>query len=246
MVKRLPVMGRVSIFLILALLAAPAFAGPDDFDIRLGTAPPPPAPADPARVKAVENFLAARQVGSHEASKRAAARALLTAKADDETLFGPPAATLAAYDFHDASIEDEGRSAFSVSVYLLFANRDGVVVESRDEILDFSARGQRGYVCTSIAPTSVITWDAGGVAKTADEIGAADALARADNVLHAWTTRERGEAAYSLADIWKTEDGRVLVQCLRFTAQRGRRGFDAQDSTLVLKKDGAGYSVDSN
>ena len=182
-------MRRASIFLILALLAAPAFAGPDDFDIRLGKAPPPPAPADPARVKAVESFLSARQVGSHEATKRAPARALFAGKADDATLFGHPGATLAAYDFHDASIEDEGRSAFSVSVYLLFANLDGVVVESRDETLEFAARAKRGYVCTSIAPTNVIGWDAGGVAKTADEIGASDALARADNVLHAWTTR---------------------------------------------------------
>ncbi len=239
-------MRRAAIFLTLALLAAPVFAGPDDFDIRLGKAPPPPPPSDPARVKAVEGFLAARQVGSHETSRRGAARAIVACKADDATLFGSPAATLAAYDFHDAAIEDEGRSAFSVSVYLLFANRDGVVVESRDETLRFEARAKKGYVCTSIAPTNVIAWDAGGVAKTADEIGAADALTRADNVLHAWMTRERGEAAYSLADIWKTEDGRVLVQCLRFTAQRGRRGFDAQDSTLVLRKDGAGYSVESN
>ncbi len=238
-------MRRAALVLTLALLAAPALAGSDDFDIRLGKAPPPPARVDPVKVKAVESFLSGRQAGGREQARRAATRAMLTCKIDDATLFGPKLTALAAYDFHDAAIESQTRSAFTVTVYLLFANKDGEVTESRNEALRFAARG-RGYVCTSIQPTDVMVWDGTGVAKTADELGATEALARADDVLHAWTIRERGVAAYSVADILASEDGRVLVQCLRFTAQRGRRGFDAQDSTLVLRKSGSGYSVDAN
>jgi hypothetical protein len=238
-------MRRAALFLALALLTAPAYAGSDEFDIRLGKAPPPPPPVDRSKVSAVERFLSGRQAGSREPGQRAAARALLACKADDATLYGPKGATLAAYDFHDAAIKPEGRGAFTVAAYLLFANKEGVVLESRDETLRFAARG-KGYVCTSIQLTNAMTWDGDGVARAADAIGAAEALVRADSVLHAWATRERGAAAYSVADIRKSEDGRVLVQCLRFTAQRGRRGFDAKDSTLVLHKDGSGYSVDAN
>lgn len=238
-------MRRAALFLVLALLTAPAYAGSDEFDIRLGKAPPPPPPVDRAKVSAVELFLSGRQAGSREPARRAAARALLACKADDATLFGPKFATLAAYDFHDAAIEPDGRGAFNVTAYLLFANKDGVVLESRDETLRFAARG-KGYVCTSIQLTNAMTWDRDGVARAADAIGAAEALVRADAVLHAWTTRQHGTAAYSVADIRKSEDGRVLVQCLRFTALRGRRGFDAMDSTLVLHKDGSGYSVDAH
>jgi hypothetical protein len=239
-------MRRALVFLLLALLSAPAFAGSGDFDIRLGKAPPPPPPVDRAKVSVVERFLAARQAGSQDKRHRGNARALFASNVDDQTLFGPRYAALAAYDFHDQSIRPAGRGTFRVNVYLLFADKSGVVQESRDETLTFAARA-KGFVCTSIRPTGSIRWDLDGVASVAGSIGAEGALARVQNVLHAWTQRQPWNAAYSVADVTMSEDGRVLVQCLRFTASRGRRGFDAKDSTLVLKKENSGgYRIDAN
>lgn len=229
-----------------AVSSAPARAQSDQFDIQLGKAPPPPLPPDRARIAAVERFLAARQAGSRDRSGRAGARARLAAKVDDAALFGPRGDALVAYDFHDQSIQSTGRGAFRVDVYLLFADKDGVVAESRNETLTFQAR-EEGYVCSSIRATGTIQWDQNGVAKSADSIGVEEALARAENVLHSWKDRQQWNAAYSVADVKKAEDGSVLVQCLRFTASRGRRGFDAKDSTLVLRKESTGgYRVDSN
>lgn len=238
-------MRRALLIFLLALLATPVLAGPAGFDIQLGTEPPAPKPTDPARIAAVERFLSARQAGSQDAKQRAAARALLAAKADDEALFGPRYGSLLAYDFHDRAIESTGPGTFRVRAYLLFAGKEGVVVESRDETLTFAARGQ-GWVCTAMKPTGTMVWDRNGLDETADRLDAADALARAENVLHAWATRQRGGAAYSVADIQRSGDGRIRVQCLRFIASRGRRGFEAQDSTLVLVRDGTGYRVESN
>ena len=238
-------MRRAVLTFLLALLAVPAFAGSDEFDIRLGSEPPKPKSVDPATVASVEKFLGARQLGSRDAKQRGAARAMLAGKADDAELFGPSGATLAAHDFHDRSIEPEGKGSFRVSVYLLFANKDGAVVESRDETLTFAAR-KGGYVCTGLKAAGSMTWDERGVAETADRLKAGEALARAENALHAWAKRHEGVATYSIADIQEAGDGRYRVQCLRFTASRGRRGFDAQDSTLILVRDGEGFRVDSN
>ncbi|HEY7728897.1 MAG TPA: hypothetical protein VID50_10640 [Candidatus Eisenbacteria bacterium] len=239
-------MRRTLLLLLPALLSASAFAATDGFDIRLGKAPTPPRPVDQAKVGAVERFLTARQAGTQSSDRRGEARSLLAARADDNTLFGPRGATLVAYNFHDGSIRPAGRGGFQADVYLLFAGRNGVVVESRDETLTFAARG-KGYVCTSIRATGAIAWDADAVTKLADAIGVPDALARAVDALRAWTQRQRGTAAFSVADVWKTKDGTVLVQCLRFTASRGRRGFDAQDSTIVLRREGPdGYRVEAD
>jgi hypothetical protein len=239
-------MRRGLLFLLLALLSVPVFAGAEDFDIRLGKALPPPPPVDRAKVAAVNRLFADRQAGSLEPRRRGGARSMVAAKVDDETLFGPRSATLLAYDFHDASIRPAGKGAFRVDADLLFADTDGVVVESRDETLTFQGRG-KGYVCTSIRTTGSIGWERGGVAGAADSMGAAGALARAQNVLHAWAARQKWNAAYSVADVTRGEDGRVLVQCLRFTATRGQRGYDSKDSTLVLVKESSGgYRVDAN
>ena len=239
-------MRRGLLVLFLLFHGAPAVAASEPFDIHLGTPTPPPPSPDRGRIAVVERFLAARQAGSRSPSQGGGARALLAAKADRETLFGPHSGTLVAYDFHDQSVQPTGRGRFRVDVYLLFADKDGVVEESRNETLTFEARGQ-GYVCTSIRPTGTIQWDQNGVAKSADAIGVEEALARAENVLHAWKERQEWNAAYSVADVKRAEDGSVLVQCLRFTASRGRRGFDAKDSTLVLRKEASGgYRVDPN
>jgi hypothetical protein len=239
-------MRRLLPLLLTALLAAPAFAGSGEFDIQLGTAPPPRPPVDRAKVSVVERFLAARQAGSRSGRHRGEARSMIASKVDDQTLFGPRYAGLVAYDFHDRSIRPAGKGAFLVDVYLLFADKDGVVQESRDETLTFSAR-TKGYVCSSIRRTSAIRWDLDGVARAADSLGAEDALVRARNALQAWAQRQGANAAYSVADLSRGEDGRIYVQCLRFTAGRGRRGIDATDSTLVLTKERTGgYRIDSN
>lgn len=239
-------MRRLLPLILVAFLATPALAGAGEFDIQLGKAPSPRRPVDRAKVSVVERFLAARQAGSQDRRHRGDARSMLATKVDEKTLFGPRYAGLVAYDFHDRSIRPAGKGAFLVDVYLLFADKDGVVQESRDETLKFAARA-KGYVCTSVRPTGTIRWDLDGVSAAADSLGAEDALARARNALRAWAKRQRWNAAYSVADVSRGEDGRVYVQCLQFTASRGRRGIDATDSTLVLKKESAGgYRIDSN
>lgn len=238
-------MRRALLTFLLALLATPAFAGTAGFDIQLGTEPPAPKPVDPAKITAVERFLAARQDGSRDAKQRGEARALVTEKVKDEELFGPAGATMIAYDFHDRAIEPGESGSFRVRVYLLFCGGEGSVVGSRDETLTFRAR-DGGYACSSMMTTGSMDWDQTGVADSADRLQGGDALAEAEGALSAWTRQQQGGAAWSVADIEKLAEGRFRVQCLRFTASRGKRGFDAKDSALILVRDGEGFRVDSN
>ena len=74
----------------------------------------------------------------------------------------------------DAAIVRLEGGRFRVPVYLLFADRQGRVTESRDEVLTFTGGGG-GTICASLKTASVMRWDSGEVVKSAaasSEIGA--------------------------------------------------------------------------
>jgi len=240
------------LLLVLVLAAAPALAGSDPnpegavTEIRLGTAPPPPPAVDPARVRAVERFLAARQTASTRRADGHPARLAVSAPkgATAEDLYGPSGSRLVAFDFKNASIETSGQGRFDVTVYLLFADGAGQIVESRNEHLTFA--GVSGaWSCVTQRTATSMAWDSGAVAKAAEAQGLADAFTKARAHLKSWTAGAR-PLAYSVADVAASADGRVVVLCLRFRAESGRRGFDVREDPVVLSRDRGDLRVESN
>lgn len=249
-------MRPASLALLVLVAAVPAFAGAGPAldaptgsatEIRLGQAPPPPPAVDPSRVNAVEQFLAARQEGS---AARATGRAVKLAAmaprgATAEELYGPKGARLVAFDFKNESVESAGPGRFQATAFLLFADEAGQVVESRDELLVFA--GTSGaWTCVSRQTTASMSWDSGGVLDTAVSLGVSDELRQARAHLRDWTIGRRQRLAYSVSDVAKERNGRVVVQCLRFTADPGRRGFGVDSAPLVLTRDGGKLRVESN
>jgi len=236
------------ILCILALCAVPALADPDVPEIRLGTPPPSEPPVDPAKIHAVEAFLAARQIGSLNRDHAAPARALIhtTDPLNDATLFGPKGATLAAFNFEDESIAQVGFGHFSVSAYLLFANGSGQIIESRDEDLVFAQEGDR-YVCTFLHAVNMITWTQDGVRDEAAALGASAEFERAQRQLSDGALGHDRLTTYSLADVERGPGGRVVVQCLRFRSDPGKRGFQVTSAPIVLyRSSGDSIRIESN
>ncbi len=250
---------RLFSLLLLALLAsAPAFAGTGSEPgsdgsatqiplIHLGEAPPPPPAVDPSRVNAVERYLAARQTGSVARTKGRMAKlpAMAPRSATAEELYGPKEAHLIAFDFKDESVEASGAGRFQVTAFLLFADETGQVVESRDEALVFTGKSG-AWSCASRQTTASMSWSSDGVFDSAAELGVSEELRRAETHLRDWTIGRRQALAYSVADVAKERDGRVVVQCLRFTADPGKRGFDVDSATVVLTRDGGTLRVEPN
>ena len=233
--------------LISAAAAAPTQGDSEVTEIRLGQAPPAHAKADPSLVHAVERFLAARQDASIDRTLAGHARALLATheKVDDEVLFGPHDASMAAFDFHDDGIETLGSGRFRVTAYLLFSDDEGKIVQSRDENLVFTAR-EGGTACTELHTTNVISWNQDGIAETAKTIGASLELERANRYLREGARSGDRLLAYSLADVTRDSGGKVLVQCLRFRSQAGKRGFEVTASPLVLTRTADSIRVEPN
>ena len=71
------------------------------------------------------------------------------------------------------------------------------------------------------------------------------ALARAPELLHAWAQRQRQASAYSIEDIYRADAGKLLIPCLRFTAEFGKRGYEVIDSPLVASKGPSGFRVEA-
>jgi len=240
-------MRLLTALLSIFLLSTPVLADTEPTEIRLGKAPAPPPAVDSNKIRAVERFLAARQTASIDRSRGSDPRRFLdgSAKVDDETLTGAKGQRLVAFDFNDAAIEAAGAGRFRVRIYLLFADSDGRVVESRDETLLFSGE-KSAYVCVSVKPTSVMHWESSEVEKSADALSAKDALAQVQDFLRSWASRQTGISAYSVEEIYPAGEAKLLVPCLRFTAEHGKRGYDVLDSPLVLSRSASGYHVESN
>ena len=230
----------------LLLFASSAFAEPGVTEIRLGAPDPAPTPVDKAKVNAVERFLAARQTGSIDRDLAPRARSLLRTKerVDDPTLLGPKGSILAAFDFHDEAIEAAAPGRFHVSVFLLFANPAGQVVESRDETLTFSKAGD-SYICEALRVTNTIVWSQEEVLEAARSLGASRELDEAQRYVQSTASKSR-RVAYSLADVQKGADGKVVVQCLRFKSDPGRRGIDVSTAPIVLSRSDDSVRVESN
>jgi hypothetical protein len=245
-------MKRVLLGILLLLLAAPAVAStaapqPGLADIVLGAPSPPPAQADPAQVKAVDRFLAARQEGSIHHKRQDEARRLLAMKArpSQEILFGPRGTTISAYDFENESIEAMDRSHFRVPIYMIVANPDGQVVESRTEMLTFE-RADDGWRCSDLRSIDFIQWWPESLSDAASSQGAAEEYMRVRAYLRETRSHDRQALAYSLADIERTDD-RVVVQCLRFASDVGKRGFRVNDTPIVLSRSADGLiRIESN
>lgn len=241
--------------LLLAAAAPAASASNDDggsspggvTEIRLGEAPPPPPTVDRSRVNVVERYLASRQEGSLARSRGSAVKvaAMGPKGAKAEELYGPKGARLVAFDFESEAIEPAGSGRFQVPVYLLFADDAGQVVESRDETLAFTACGG-SWCCASRTTSASIAWNSDQVLSTAESLGVSDEFRKACAHLSDWTAGRDQGLAYSVADIAKERDGRVVVQCLRFTAALGHRGYDVSSAPLVLSRDGGVLRIESN
>jgi len=240
-------MRLLTVLLSLFLISTPVLAATEPTEIRLGKAPAPPPAVDANKTRSVERFLAARQTASIDRSRGQDPRRFLSgsAKVDEETLTGAKGQRLVAFDFKDATIEAAGAGRFRVQTYLLFADKDGRVVESRDETLLFSGE-KSAYVCVSVQPTNVMRWDSSEVEKSANALSAKDALAQAEGFLQAWAKSQASGSAYSVEEIYAAGQGKLLVPCLRFTAEYGKRGYDVVDSPLVLSRSSSGYRIESN
>ncbi len=243
------VIQRIPALILLAFtvaFAAPrASASEAPTEIRLGKPPQPAPKADPAAVHAVERFFAARQSASMDRSRLPAARRWLTAavKVDPSTLAGEPGQTLVAFDFQDGAIERLGNGRFRVSVYLLFADRQGKVAESRDEVLTFTGQAA-SYVCASLKTTNVMRWDTAEVVKSAERLHSSQALETADQSLKSWTQEQNRLAAYSIEDVYPAGTGRIMIPCLKFTAAIGTRGYDVVDSPIMMRRGPRGFQIE--
>jgi hypothetical protein len=229
-------------------VASPAATDPGLTQIQLGSTPPAPSPADPAKVRAVERLLAARQDGSLNRKQTAEARRLVSTKerAGDDLLFGDPGSSIAAFDFQNDAIEAPDAGHFEVPVYILFANPDGQVVASRSEIIVFTRR-EAAWVCTGLYSMEVMAWLPEPVRDSAQALGAAEEYMRAQTFLRDMRSGGRRTLSYSLADIQKTSEGKVVVQCFRFASNLGKRGFDVNDAPIVLTRAADGLiRVESN
>ena len=241
-IKYLPALILLAFAVPHASSTAPAEA---PAEIRIGKAPRPAPKPEPAHVRAVERFLAARQSASLDRSREPAARRLLAAgvKADSRTLAGEPGQTLVAFDFSDGAIERVVEGRFRVSVYLLFADRQGRVAESRDEVLTFSGGGG-ATLCTSLKTASVMHWDSQEVVKSADRLRSREALDRAEEFLKDWAQGQTRIGAYSIEGVYPAGSARIMIPCLKFTSEFGKRGYDVVDAPIIMRRGPRGYQIE--
>ncbi|TMQ51103.1 MAG: hypothetical protein E6K71_00860 [Candidatus Eisenbacteria bacterium] len=232
---------------LLAAGFAPAGAPGDEppTEIRLGK-PKAPAPRpDPSYARAAERFLAARQSASIDRSREPAARRWLpkAVKVDTATLIGSPGQRLVAFQLPEGGIEPLGIGGFRATVYLLFADAQGRVAETRDEVLTFVG-SRETYVCGALKTASTMRWDSEDVRKSAERLHSREAYERADEFLKDWVNQQRRTAAYSMQDFYPAGSGKIMIPCLRFTAEVGKRGYEVLDSPIIMKRGPRGYQIE--
>ena len=212
-------------------------------EIRLIGTTAPERSFDRSKTEAVESFLAARQDGSIDPSlaERVRSRLRTTEEVPTTALFGPKGATLAAFDFREEAIVQEA-DEFRVPVYLLFTDKSGRVVETRDESLTFSP-GDGSYVCTGLRATNVISWNDESVRAAAKKANAEWELERVERHLREWTADRNDLAGYSVSSVRPRGDGSFLVTCMRYESQPGQRGYRVDVSPIVLRRSGDSIRV---
>ncbi len=162
---------------------------------------------------------------------------------DPNTLAGEPGQTLVAFDFPDGAIERQTDGRFRVSVYLLFADRQGKVVQSRDEVLTFTGKAGAN-VCAALKTTNVMHWDSDEVVKSAARLHSSQALDVAEQSLRTWTSQQTRVAAYSIEDVYPAGIGQIMVPCLKFSAKFGKRGYDVADVPIMMRRGSKGYLIE--
>ena len=90
----------------------------------------------------------------------------------------------------------------------------------------------------------VMSWDSGEALKSADRLRARDALERGNEFLLDWAKRQTRPAGYSIEDVYAAGAMRVMIPCLRFTAEFGKRGYDVVDSPLIMRRGPKGYRLE--
>jgi len=225
----------LALFLLCFLAAEPPT------EIRLGKAAPQAPKADPAQVKAVERFFAARQSASMDRTRLRIVRGMMTggANQDPSVLLGDAGHILTAFDFTDGAIERIGNGRFAVTVYVLFADRQGRVVESRDEALAFA-----GQTCVSLHILNTMRWGSEEVEKSARRLHVDQALDGADEFLREWATKQIRMAAFSIEDVYPTGVNRVMIPTLQFSATPGKRGYDVVDAPIMMRRGPKGYMIE--
>ena len=118
-------------------------------------------------------------------------------------------------------------------------------MESRDEDLTFSKAGDT-YVCEAIRVTNLIEWSQADVLEAARSLGASKELDEAQRYVRESAAAKTARVAYSFADVQKNADGRIVVQCLRFKSDPGRRGFDVTTAPIVLSRSDDSIRVEPN
>jgi hypothetical protein len=166
-----------------------------------------------------------------------------SATADVATLAGEPGQILVAFDFPDGAIEKLGGGRFRLAVYLLFADRQGKVVQSRDEVLAFVPQAG-GYACAALLTASTMNWDSNAIVKGAARLHCSQALEEADASLREWATRQTRLAAYSIEDVFPAGSGRIMIPTLKFTAAQGKRGYDEVDSPIMMRRGPRGFQIE--
>jgi len=226
------------------LVEEPADSGAKEI-VLVGENPaPPPAPPDIARSAAVEEFLSARQDASVDRSLAGQVRREMATSVHvaDDVLLGPSGASMVAFDFDDGDIRRaEGNAGrFTVTSTVIFASADGQIIESRDEELTFVASGS-GYACAKIAATNVISWEATAAQRASDA-----GIARDMEGLKEYWRRPSNpgqSVAYSVSDVERRPDGDVVVSCIRYTANAGKRGFQTEAASVVITKQDGSFQL---
>jgi hypothetical protein len=127
-------------------------------------------------------------------------------------------------------------------VYLLFTDKQGRVVETRDETLTFST-GEGSYVCTDLRATNVIAWNDETVRAAAKTANALWEYERIESHLRDWASDRNDLAGYSVSSVRPRGDGSFLVNCMRYESQPGHRGYRVDVTPIVLHRSGDSIRV---
>ena len=213
-------------------------------EIRLGAFPPS---FERSKIDAVESFLAARQDGSIDKSLAERVRSRIRTEDDvpSATLFGPKDAVITAFDFREDAMEADGPDGFRLPVYVLFTDKEGRVVESRDEALTFSLV-DGAYVCTDLKAVNVVSWKDQGVRDAARQANAEWEFDRVERHLREWSSDRENLAGYSVSGLKPRGDGSFLVSCLRYESRPGRRGYRVDAHPIVLRRSGDSIRIETD
>jgi hypothetical protein len=87
-------------------------------------------------------------------------------------------------------------------------------------------------------------WDSDEVVKSAARLHSSQALEEADQFLRGWATQQTRIAAYSIEDVYPAGIGQIMIPCLKFSAELGKRGYDVVDAPIMMRRGSKGYRIE--